>query len=639
MRKQRKSSVEDRFRALTDAMVDGVIVIDQEGVIQSFNPSAEHIFGYEAKDVLGRNVALLMPSPYRDEHDGYVQGYLETGQAKIIGIGREVIGRRKDGGTFPMHLAVGEMPEEARRYFVGVVRDLTDEKEVERALQESENRYRQLLEAAPDAIWIALVDQIVYANSAASELFGAKDANDLVGRQVLDFVHPDDRDQVEAQHDDLLCGARAIDTRVRRLRMDGTAIHTETCAIRVEWANKPAVLFIGHDITDQMRVEDQLRQSQRMEAIGQLAGGIAHDFNNLLTVQILDLEDALELATGQEQLHELVEEAHGVALSGAELTHQLLAYSRKQDLKVVEVDIKELISGNLAMLRRTMPENIEIDLVFNSAQLGSVLTDSAQFENALLNLMINARDAMPQGGRITIQMRGVSFDEDDTSIDEDLIPGKFVEISISDTGTGMPSEVAGKAFDPFFTTKDVGTGTGLGLSMVYGFMKQSGGHASIYSEEGLGTTVKLFVPTATSDSGPISPCKRSANEYPTGDETILFVEDFARLRKRGAQMLAELGYSVIEATDGPNALQQLEAASNVDLLFTDVVMPGGIDGFELAARAREMRPGLRVLYTTGYADRFEIERQKIEIEGTRLQKPFSKKELAETIRAALDTPR
>lgn len=517
----------------------------------------------------------------------------------------------------------------------GVALDITAQKNAEAEREESVRQYRELLDAVPEAVWISDDEQIVYANPAAAKMFGTDDLSDLIGRDGLSLISPEDASTIFDRRDRLRQGERMAAVEVRRRRLNGDVIYTDTSSINVTWEGRPANLMIARDITEAKKAEAQLRQAQKMEAVGQLTGGVAHDFNNLLAVLMMNIEQLSTLQTECGETEDLLREARDVTLSAADLTSRLLAFSRQQDLQPERTDLRKLIAECVSLLRRTIGEHIELD-TGTAGDLWPAVVDPRQLENALLNLSVNARDAMPAGGRITIDVRNVSLDRDNIATIGDLDAGDYVRITVSDTGTGIPNEIRDKVFDPFFTTKEVGAGTGLGLSMVYGFAKQSGGHASIHSEEGNGTEINLYLPRAQ-DSTPKAVA--AATEPATalsGEETILLVEDFPQLRKRGAQMLAKLGYKVIEAENGQEALSALKATGRVDLLFTDVVMPGGMNGFELAETARCVQPDLKVLYTSGYAEGAEFDFGATNRSGPRLHKPYSRRDLAETVRLTLD---
>jgi PAS domain S-box-containing protein len=398
-----------------------------------------------------------------------------------------------------------------------------------------------------------------------------------------------------------------------------------------------AVGMIVADVTEQRRVDAQLAHAQRLQAVGQLTGGVAHDFNNLLTVVlgnagVLAEEPHADPARRQ-RLAEMIAAA---AERGAELTKRLLAFSRRQALKPEPVETNRLIRDMEGLLRRSLGEHIEIDTAF-AAELWRAHADPVQVESAILNLAINARDAMPGGGKLLIETRNVGLGDEDASIEQELRPGDYVLIAVSDTGTGMPPEVAARAFEPFFTTKPVGQGSGLGLSMVYGFAKQSGGHVKIYSEPGHGTTVRLYLPRAPDDSARDAAAAAATNTAePRGQETVLVVEDDPLVRSTVIGQLRGLGYQVIETGTGAEALRVLATGAAVDLMFTDVVMPGGLDGKELARRARGVRPGLKVLFTTGYTEDAAIRHGRLEAGARLLNKPYRRADLARVIRQALD---
>jgi CheY-like chemotaxis protein len=369
-----------------------------------------------------------------------------------------------------------------------------------------------------------------------------------------------------------------------------------------------------------------------MEAVGRLTGGIAHDFNNILGTIVGSVDLLLERLDPQSESTELAQEALDSALRGAELTKRLLAFSRRQPLQPDIIDLNEALSGMMRLVRRAVGETVDVTIVPGN-DLWPALADKAQVEEAVLNLTINARDAMPAGGRLVIETANVHLDEDYAAHHVEVTPGDYAMLAVTDSGKGMPPEVAEKAFEPFFTTKEVGKGTGLGLSMVYGFVKQSGGHLKIYSELGHGTTVRLYLPRA-GQPGEAPAREEEKIEHPKGRETILVVEDEARLRAVATRILRDLGYTVLEAKNGPEALALLDDGQSVDLLFTDIVMPDGMNGRDLARAARERRQALKVLLTSGYSETFV--RNGGEAYPPLLSKPYRKEQLARRIREILD---
>ena len=499
---------EAHLSSILDTVPEAMIVSDEQGLITSFSAGASGLFGYRPDEVIGRNVRVLMPQPYRVEHDGYMANYMRTGEARIIGYGRLVQAVTKDGKVFPVELAIGEARANGRRIFTGFLRDLSS----------------------------------------------------------------------------------------------------------------------------RQKMEQELRQSQKMEAVGQLTGGVAHDFNNILTAIIANLELLTPMLADPDQ-RELASEAKGAAQDGAKLAAQLLAFARRQPLNPKPIDVGRHLSGFSELLRRTLGEAIKLNISI-PAETHLTVVDGAQLQNAVLNLAINARDAMPRGGQLAIDVSQVRLDADYAQMYPEVRTGRYILITVTDTGSGMPEEVRRKAFEPFFTTKAVGAGTGLGLSMVYGFVKQSGGHIQIYSEPGNGTSVRIYLPH--DESAPAQSAQAhdaQPPELPRGTESILLVEDDPRLRRVLSRRLRSLGYDVVEADTGAAAMAELSQRPEIALVFTDMVMPGGMTGLELAQTALAMKPEVKVLFTSGYAEP-AIARLGLSA-GAWLKKPYTADELAEKIREVL----
>jgi PAS domain S-box-containing protein len=631
----------DWLRAVVDTAVDGVILIDARGCILMFNPACEGLFGYSANDVVGQNVKVLMPSSYRDAHDGYLHNYHASGERKIIGIGREVVGQRKDGSTFLMHLSVGETKRAGEEsIFVGIIHDLTGRERVERELRESAARLRAVVDTAVDGV--ILIDSdgtILKFNPACEKLFKYRD-EEVLGQNVRMLMPEPYRSGHDGYIRNFLATGEkkiiGVGREVMGQRKDGTTFPMDLSV--GEAKQDGSSIFVGmiHDLTDRKRTEAQLMQAQKMEAVGQLSGGIAHDFNNLLTVIVGNAEHLAEQLVSRGDLKRLADDICSAGERGAELTQRLLAFSRKQLLRPVETECNKLVESMHKLLRRTLREDIEISMQSDPA-LRHAFADPVQLESAILNLALNAQDAMASGGRLTISAANASLDAGDHNAHPDVGPGEYVEIAVTDTGSGMPKRVLERAFEPFFTTKEVGKGSGLGLSMVYGFAKQSGGHVTIYSEPGLGTTVRIYLPAvlAKTRSAPMAVEKEVVQ---IGSEMVLVVEDDPFVRSYAVMSLESLGYKVISAVDGKEALQTLGAAPHVDLLFTDVVMPGGVNGWELAGLARKERPELRVLLTSGYALETLAANGHLRQGALILEKPYRKAELARLVREALAAP-
>jgi signal transduction histidine kinase len=382
--------------------------------------------------------------------------------------------------------------------------------------------------------------------------------------------------------------------------------------------------------------EEALRQAQKMEVVGQLTGGVAHDFNNLLQVVVGNLE-ILQRNLPEEagRLRRAAENAMSGARRATTLTQRLLAFSRRQPLDPRPLDPNKLIADMSDLFHRTLGEAISVETVF-AAGLWRVEADANQLESALLNLAVNARDAMPDGGKLTIETANARIDEGYAATHVEVSPGQYVVICVSDTGVGMDKATLSRVFEPFFTTKEPGKGTGLGLSMVYGFVKQSGGHVKIYSEPGIGTTVKIYLPRLLGGSEEDEPVAATIVPEGSREETILVVEDDDDVRAHSVEILRELGYRVVEAHDGPSALRLLERQTRVDLLFSDVILPGGMDGAEMARQALAKHPRLKVLFTTGYARDAIVHQGRLDRGVQLITKPFTYADLAQKVRDVLD---
>jgi signal transduction histidine kinase/CheY-like chemotaxis protein len=380
-------------------------------------------------------------------------------------------------------------------------------------------------------------------------------------------------------------------------------------------------------------LNQKLGQSQKMEAMGQLTGGVAHDFNNLLTVILGNSEYLAEKLAANRELHKIADSIATAAERGSDLTRSLLAFARKQPLMPMDIDIGQKILGMEQLLRRTLGEHIECEFLLDR-DLWQASVDPGQLASALLNLVLNARDAMPQGGKLVVEVRNSSLDESDVDVNGEARPGDYVMVAVTDTGSGMIAEVASRAFEPFFTTKEVGKGTGLGLSMVYGFAKQSGGSMQIHSEPGHGTVVKLFFPRITAPHR-ADPPRVDQIAVPAGAETILLVEDNDLVRTYVEKELKELGYRIIATRNGPEALAILRQPREIDLLFTDIVMPGGMFGPELAKQASRLRPELKVLFTSGYTEQPVQPLEGLDGEARILNKPYRRNDLALMLRTVL----
>ena len=538
--------------------------------------------------------------------------------------------------------------------------DNTELERAETALADSAQRYRTLFESIDEGFCIiefldgphGPLSDYVHIEANPAYALHAGIAN-VVGQKLREMV-PDEADGWAELYGGVL--RTGVPIRFER-ELVATGRHLELAAFRIEPASRRQVAVLFQDITKRKRAEETLqtlnetlearvaeaiaerkqaeealRQSQKMEAVGQLTGGIAHDFNNLLTGIIGSLE-LLEVRLRQgrtSDIHRYVAAAQGASKRAAALTHRLLAFSRRQTLDPKPTDVNRLVMDMEELVRRTVGPQIALEVV-TAGGLWPALIDASQLESALLNLCINARDSMPEGGRITIETANKWLD-DRAAKDRDLPPGQYLSVCVTDTGTGMTPEVIARAFDPFFTTKPIGQGTGLGLSMVYGFVRQSGGQVRIYSEVGRGTTMCLYLPRhyGSSSETAVSAAPATSARAQTG-KTVLIVDDEPTVRMLVTEVLQELGYVSLEAADGPAGLKILQSDTRVDLLVTDVGLPGGINGRQLADAARTSRPDLKVLFITGYAENAIIGNGHLAPDMRVLTKPFVMETLASRI--------
>jgi PAS domain S-box-containing protein len=505
--------------------------------------------------------------------------------------------------------------------------------EFQESLRQSEYRARAIFERAP--LGIALVDAVsglfLDANAKFQEIVGHSRAA-LLTLRWQDITHPEDVAQGLQASEPFLAGqVPSLQVEKRYVRSDGSSVPVNLTATQFDApeGENPRHLVMIEDVTERIELQHQLSQRQRLEALGQLTGGIAHDFNNLLTV-IIGNSEALAHELGEGDLGELARLILTTGERAADLTGRLLTFARKRSLAPRSVKIGDLVDGLLPLLRRAVPDGIDLKL---SARFSSrsVFADPAQLEMALLNLVLNARDAMPFGGTIDISSENIVVGRNSTQHAE-LQPGRYVMLTLRDNGIGMSEDTAEKAFDPFFTTKGPGQGSGLGLSMVYGFARQSGGHVEIASRLGEGTTVKLCLP-ATNKSSPEALLADETPDNRGAGEIVLIAEDDPMVRKYVTSQVGSLGYQTIVMSDGKSALEVLHGDAPVDLLFTDIAMEGGMDGIDLASQARLVRPDLPVLFTSGHAEQ-HLERLAA-VEALLLRKPYRKKDLADSLRKAL----
>lgn len=515
--------------------------------------------------------------------------------------------------------------------------DITEPKRAERTLAETQRFLNTIFEHAPVPILVKepLTHRITLVNRAYEQFLG-KRREEVVGKSVHDIFPPAQAAAFAAQDDEALqSGSQTIegdflvDTFGNGLR----SARTTKLVVRDNDGRPQHLIVVIEDVTERKAAQEQLRQSQKMDAIGHLTGGVAHDFNNILTVITGTVEILAEGVADEPPLAAITKMIDEAATRGANLTQQLLAFSRKQPLQPREIDVNLLITETAKLLRPTLGEQVEIESIL-APDAWHAMADPSQLSTALLNLSINARDAMPDGGKLTFECSNVMLDADYARINPEIEPGSYVMIAVSDTGSGIPAAIRDRVFEPFFTTKQPGRGTGLGLSMVYGFVRQSLGHIKIYSEEGHGTTIRIYLPRAGAKSQPAASATDDAN-LPRGQETILVVEDDDLVRDYVLAQLRSLGYATLAAQNAVVALALIDRGAQFDLLFTDVIMPGGMNGRQLADEVARRRPGVKVLFTSGYTENAIIHHGRLDPGVALLAKPYRKRELARAIRAVL----
>ena len=632
-RKSRSDAAGDRLLAsFVDGLVDyAVLLVADDGTIRTANEGAAAILGYAVDELVGQPMSLLHPP----EDPGAPHRLLQQARAGRV----EEFGPRcrRDGSRFTASAIVTPVRDQRGRLsgFGMILRDVS-------ALQASESRLQSLVDTVLDTLVDGLIiidrrGRMQLYNRACERLFGYGAAETL-GQNVRMLMPPD----IAAEHDTYLdnyqrTGIRriiGISREVTGQRRDGSRFPMHLAVGETSHNGEPMYVGIIRDLTERNRTEEQLRQAQKMEAVGHLTGGIAHDFNNILMVIMANTDALLELVRLPRGVRGRLDQIGRATQRASDLTRQLLAFSRKQPLRPQPTDLNGLVEGTSRLLRRTLGENIDIRFR-RGADLWSTSVDRAQLESALVNLCLHGRDAMPGGGRLTIETANVVLDGAYVARHADAAPGSYVLLSVADEGTGMPPGVLARVFEPFFTTKEVGKGTGLGLSMVYGFVRQSNGHIAIDSTPGQGTTVRLYLPRGA--DAPASPRPRREAAPPSGRGRILVVEDDPQVREGLVEQLASLGYRVTEAINGEAGLAAFrEARLPFDLVVTDVVMPGPVGGRRLAEEVRRRAPDTPVVLMSGYTDHAVLPPGQLGPGLHLIEKPFRKRDLARLIRTILD---
>jgi hypothetical protein len=637
--------------SLLEAIPDAIVAVNQEGIIVQVNPQTEDMFGYTRDELIGQRVEMLVPERERSQHHHHRQRFAEQPKTRRMGAGLDLYGRRRDGSEFPVEISLSPVSTGAGMLVLSAIRDVSDRKRIEeqlrraheeldqrrsRQLRDSQNRLALIVDSSEDAIIAKNLDGIItHWNKGAERIYGYK-ADEMIGKSISILAPKDRTDEIPGILEKIRRGERVEYFESVRVTKDGQRLNVSISVSPIYDADGKIVgaSAIARDITSQKRTEDQLRQAQKMEAVGRLAGGVAHDFNNILGIIIACselLRTRVDPSTGW---LEYIDNIRKAADRGASLTKQLLSFSRKQAVHPILFDLNDRLKEVTKLLHPLMGDDVQI-AILPRAPSAIVEIDPSQLDQVVLNLAVNARDAMPNGGRLIIETAIQEFDEAFARTHQPLNAGRYVMLAVSDNGSGMDQVTVTRIFEPFFTTKEIGKGTGLGLATVYGIVKQGGGNIWVYSEPGRGTTFKVYLPCADHKLAE-APMIRAETLPPRREGiTILLVEDDEMMRSLTRQMLEDHGYGVVEASDGKSALELLATNhASIDLTLTDVVMRH-MSGPEMVLNLAQSRPRMKVVYMSGYTGQLLSERDTVAAGIPLLEKPFTRASLLQTLDAAL----
>lgn len=636
---------------LLEALPDATIAVDQSGTIVQVNSQAQELFGYDREELIGQKVELLVPESYRPQHHHHRESFVQTPKTRRMGADLDLYGRRRNGSEFPVEISLSPVATEKGMFVLSAIRDISDRKRIAEELRraneelhqktaeqlgESRSRLASIIDSSEDAILSKDLNGIITSwNRGAERIYGYTQ-EEIIGKHISLLTPSDRPDEIAEILRKIARGESTEHYESVRVTKDGHHLNVSISVspLRDAAGNIAGASAIVRDITAQKRTEGQLRQAQKMEAIGRLAGGVAHDFNNILAIINACTEFLRDRIDPAAEPSRYVDNIKKAIERGSALTKQLLAFSRTSAIQPRVLDLNERLKDIGKLLRPLMGEDVEI-LIASKSPSAVVEADPGQLDQVVVNLAVNARDAMPRGGKFILETGAVKFDEAFADQHQAMAAGKYVVLAVSDTGFGMDEATISRIFEPFFTTKELGKGTGLGLATVYGIVKQSAGHILVYSEPGHGTTFKIYLPSADHKIGLASPPEAEAVSPKRKGTTILLVEDDEIMRGLTRQILQEHGYAVVEADDGKSALEWVAShPAPIDLLLTDVVMRR-MSGPELVERLTASHPTLKVVFMSGYTGELIAEREMLKRGITLLEKPFSRTALLNTIHATL----
>jgi PAS domain S-box-containing protein len=631
-----------------EGMPDAVLAVNQRGVIIQVNSQTELLFSYTRDELIGHNIEMLVPERQRAAHGQHRAQFHARPKIRRMGSGLDLYGRRRDGSEFPVEISLSPIGAGEGLIVLSVIRDISDrihiEEELRRAheeldrrktreLRDSQSRLALIVNSSQDAIIGKSLDGIItHWNKGAEEMYGYP-AHEMIGRSITTLCPDEREDEIPGILEKIRRGERVEYFESVRLTKDGRRLQVSVSVSPIHDADGKVVgaSAIARNITSHKKIEDQLRLSQKMEAVGRLAGGVAHDFNNLLGIVTACSELLRSRVKGDDV--EYLDNIREAAKRGASLTRQLLAFSRRQPVKPEIVDLNERLRELSKLLRPLMGDDVEV-LISPRPGEAVVEADPGSLDQVVMNLAVNARDAMPRGGKLIIETGVLDFDQAFAEEHPPLVAGRYAMLAVSDTGAGMDEATRLRIFEPFFTTKEIGKGSGLGLATVHGIVQQSGGHIWVYSEVDRGTTFKIYLPSAENRLGKAAESDAEALPPRRDGVTILVVEDDTLMLRLTKKMLLEHGYTVLEAEDGKAALDLVRShADKISLVLTDVVMRG-MTGPELVLHLMDTHPKMRVVYMSGYTGEL-LSNQGADAAIQLLEKPFTRGSLLKALDAAL----